>query len=185
MGESRHASGHRGSSLRHQLLRGSLLGLVLAPMVLIAALSVFGIGALLSGYRPVHVLGASMEPTLREGDAIWVKYLDPSEVRAGDVVTLNDPALGSISHRATSASPLPGGGYMIVTKGDGNRYAEQWEVDPGGKVGVAFVRIRYLGHVLGLGTTTPGKLLIFGTIIALGTALQIARRRRMARGIRH
>ena len=74
---------------------------------------------------------------------------------------------------------------MIVTKGDANRYAEQWEVDPGVKVGVAFVRVRYLGHVLGFGTTLPGQVLIFGTAIALAAALQIARRRRIARGIRH
>jgi hypothetical protein len=37
-----------------------------------------------------------MEPTLLDGDQLWVKYLEPAGVRAGDIVALQDPVLGRI-----------------------------------------------------------------------------------------
>ena len=183
MSESREVRARRGSGLLHQLLRGSVLGLALISTVL-AALIIVGVWALLSGYRAVGTQGTSMEPALRDGDALWIKYLDPSEVRVGDIVARQPSGEEAIGHRVVMVVPLSGGAYLVVTKGDANRDAEQWEIGPREKVGVALVRVRYLGHVLGFVTTIPGKGLTFGIIFALAVplavTLQMARRRRRA-----
>ena len=65
-------------------LRGSLLGLVLAPTILVW----LTVGSLFFGYRPVSIQGTSMEPTLLDGDQLWVKYLELAEVKSGDIVAL-------------------------------------------------------------------------------------------------
>ena len=65
------------NSLRVQLLRCSLLGLVLAPTILIWS----AVGSLFFGYRPVGIQGTSMEPALLDGDELWVKHVKPAGER--------------------------------------------------------------------------------------------------------
>ena len=166
------------NSLPAQLLRGSLLGLVLAPTILIW----IAVGSLFFGYRPVGIQGTSMEPTLVDGDELWVKYLEPAEVEAGEIVTLQDAALGGIAHRLVSVESLPNGNYLLVTKGDANYYAEEWEVDPGSKVGVARMRIKFAGHLFRFLETVPGTVLLVVGTTALAVAFWMARRRRLAHG---
>ncbi len=38
--------------------------------------------------RFVTAHGGSMQPVLRDGDMIWVKFVDAVDVKAGDIVTL-------------------------------------------------------------------------------------------------
>ena len=87
-----------------------------------------------------------MEPALIDGDQLWVKYLEPAGVKAGDIVALQDPVLGRIVHRLVGIESLPNGSYLLVTRGEANRYAEEWQVSPVGKVGVVFVRVRFAGQ---------------------------------------
>jgi len=72
-----------------------LLGLVLAPAILIW----FAVGSPFFGYRPIGIEGTSMESALHDGDALWIKYLEPAEAKVGDIVALQDPSLGRIAHR--------------------------------------------------------------------------------------
>lgn len=166
------------NSLRVQLLRGSLLGLVLAPTILIW----FAVGSLFFGYRPVGIQGTSMEPALLDGDQLWVKYVDPAEAKVGDIVAIQDPVWGKITHRLVSVESLPNGSYLMVTKGDAKHYAEKREVGPGSEVGVAFVRIRFAGQVVRFLKTIPGMILLLVGIVAMSMALWMARRRRITHG---
>ena len=166
------------NSLRVQLFRGSLIGLVLAPTILIW----FAVGSLFFGYSPVSIQGTSMEPALLDGDQLWVKYLEPAEVEVGDIVILQDPVLGKIVHRLVNVESLPNGSYLVVTKGDANRYTEEWKVDPGSKMGVASVRIRFAGQVVRFLKTVPGMILLLIGIVAVSVALWITRRKRLTHG---
>jgi signal peptidase I len=123
-----------------------------------------------------------MEPALRDGDQLWVKYLEPAEAKVGDIVALQDPVLGRIAHRLVSLEPLPNGNYLVVTKGDANHYAEEWEVGPGSKVGVVLVRVRFAGHVFRFVKTTPGIALLVVGAVAMSVALWMAHRRRLSHG---
>ncbi len=123
-----------------------------------------------------------MEPALLDGDQLWIKHLEPAEVKVGDIVALQDPVLGRIAHRLVSIESLPNGSYLMVTKGDANRYAEEWQVDPGGKVGVAFVRVRFTGKAVRFLKTIPGMILLLVGAVTLSVALWMARRRRLTHG---
>ena len=79
-----------------------------------------------------------------------------------------------------SVESLPNGVYLLVTKGDANHYAEEWEVGPGSKVGVAIVRIRFAGHLFRFLKTVPGIVLLVVVAAAMSVALWMARRRRLA-----
>ncbi len=121
-----------------------------------------------------------MEPTLLDGDQLWVKYLEPAGVRAGDIVALQDPVLGRIVHPLVGIESLPNGSYLLVTKGEANRYAEEWQIGLGDKVGVTFLRVRFTGQIVRFLKTIPGMTLLLGGAVTLSVALWIARRRRLA-----
>ncbi len=65
------------TGVSRQVLRGVLLGLVLAPTLLIWV----AVGTGFFSYEAVDARGTSMEPTLKDGDALWVKQLDIADVR--------------------------------------------------------------------------------------------------------
>lgn len=100
--------------------------MVLVPLLLI----MIAAGSIFFGYRPVSIQGSSMEPALCDGDALWVRYLEPAEVTVGDIVILRHATDGLVCHRVGTIERLSDGGYFIVTKGDAIRYTEGWEVAP-------------------------------------------------------
>ncbi len=77
-------------SLRLQLSRGSLSDLVMVPTVFTIATAV----AAAFGYHSVTAYGTSMEPAVRNGDALYAKHLYPSTVNAEDIVHSEDPKGG-------------------------------------------------------------------------------------------
>jgi len=166
-----------GRNIRRQLLRGSLLGSILAPTILIWLV----LASFFFGYYPVASQGNSMEPVLRDGDAIWVKQLDIAEVNVGDIVTLHYPGEGLITHRVVIVGLLPQGSYLVVTKGDANQFAEAWEISADTTVAVTFARIRLAGHVLDFLDTLFGRVLFIAVPLVALIAMWV-RRKRMASG---
>jgi len=168
-----------GRNIRRQLLRGSLLGLILAPTILIWLV----LGSFFFGYYPVASHGNSMEPALRDGDAIWVRQLDIAEVNVGDIATLHYPGEGLITHRVVGVELQPQGSYLVVTKGNANRFAEEWEIGASGKVAVAFARVRFAGYVLDFLGTLFGKVLLIGVPVVALIAMSVRRKRMKLRAI--
>ena len=162
------------TNIRRQLLRGSLVGLLLVPTVL----ACFVVGAFFFGYRFVTAHGTSMEPTLRDGDMIWVKYLDIADVKVGDIVTLRHSALGWVTHRVIDVQPISREGYLLVTKGDANWIPEEWQISADQKVGVTVASFRVFGLVLDLLETTPVRVLLLGIMVAVVALLVMVYRTR-------
>lgn len=162
-----------GRNIRRQLLRGALLGLILAPTILIWLV----LGSFVFGYYPVASHGNSMEPALRDGDAMWVKQLDIAEVNVGDIVSLPYPGEGLITHRVVSVELLPQGSYLVVTKGDANQFAEEWEVSVGEIVEVVFARVRFAGYVLDSLDTLFGRVLFIVVPVVALIAMWVRRAR--------
>lgn len=66
------------------------------------------------------------------------------------------------------SEPLSHGSYLVVTKGDANRFAEAWEISVDGTVAVALARVRFAGYVLEfLGSIFGRVLLIAVPMVAL------------------
>lgn len=64
----------------------------------------------------------SMSPTIPAGSAALVQRIPASEVKVGDVVTVERKDALPITHRVTSVRPSDtvAGGYVITMKGDAN-----------------------------------------------------------------
>lgn len=62
----------------------------------------------------------SMGPTIPAGSLAVVKKIPASEVRVGDVVTVDRAAALPVTHRVTSVSPSGGGAVKITMRGDAN-----------------------------------------------------------------
>jgi len=118
-----------------------------------------------------------MEPSLRDGDAIWVKQLDIAKVNVGDIVTLHYPGEGLITHRVAGVELLPQGSYLVVTKGDANRFAEAWEISADTTVEVAFARVRLAGYALDFLDTLFGRVLLIGVPVVALIAMWVRRKR--------
>lgn len=158
---------------RHQLLKWSLAGFVLVPTFLVWLL----IGSSLFGYRPVSINGISMEPALHHGDALWTKCLAPGEVKVGDIVCLEDPIYGLITHRLIKVQSLPKQRYLLETRGDANSYSETWEIGADETVRVSLMRVRFAGYVLEYLDSIFVRVLL-GLIGVILIAMWVRRKRR-------
>jgi len=157
--------GKNRRSFRGQVLRGFVVGLLLIPTLLMMIV----VGGALLGYRSVSIQGTSMEPALHHGEALWTKRLAPAEVKIGDIVCLEDPIYGVITHRVINIQPSRNG-YLLETKGDANRIVERSEIEVNGTVRVSLMRIRYAGYVLEFLGSIGGIVLIIGvpfTVVAV------------------
>ncbi len=148
------------------------MGLLLVPILFTMIVA----GGALFGYHLVSARGISMEPTLHSGDALWVKYLEPAEVKVGHIVTLRSGEEW-ITHRVVHIEPQPSGDYFVVTRGDANFATESWQISADEKVGVAVVSFRLLSHVLDFLETTPVRILLVVLMVGVAVAFIMRRRR--------
>jgi len=119
-----------------------------------------------------------MEPTLCDGDQLWVKYLGPAEVKVGDIVTLQLPSKEPVTHRVLRIHRLSNGSYFLETKGDANQFSEKWEIAADEKIAVTFIRVHFTGYVSDFLSNIIVRVLFIGAIATL--AVIWVRRRRTA-----
>jgi len=104
----------------------------------------------LFGYRFYNVLTPSMVPFFKPGDMIFVKLVEPSQVKVGDVVTFSPSPHSEafLTHRVVGLLPAEGGKpARMVTKGDHNNAADP-PVGLNSVIGVHQFTIPYFGKVV-------------------------------------
>ncbi|MHA7306636.1 signal peptidase I [Arthrobacter sp. TMN-49] len=62
----------------------------------------------------------SMSPTIPAGSLAIVRQIPASEIKVGDVVTVDRPQTLPITHRVVSIAPAPGNDISITLRGDAN-----------------------------------------------------------------
>lgn len=105
---------------------------------------------LLTEYPLVYVASNSMYPTLRIGDLLFVKGVDPEDIREGDIIVFRKTT-GSderIVHRVVRVKSV-GGRILITTKGDNNLSPMYWErdFDSSYVIGKVFFWMRFIGFI--------------------------------------
>jgi signal peptidase len=87
----------------------------------------------------------SMEPKVRPGDALVVQPKAASELQPGQVVVVHDPAVRGrlLSHRLVARLS----NSELITKGDANANADSTPVKPEAVLGLAQLRVPYIGLV--------------------------------------
>lgn len=61
-----------------------------------------------------------MSPTIPTGALAVVRETPASDIREGDVVTIDRPNQLPVTHRVTTIEPVDSGNYLIRMKGDAN-----------------------------------------------------------------
>ena len=147
--------------------RGALIFCLLGAALVFALVLV---APPLTGHRSLTVLSGSMEPTLETGSVVIDEVIHPAEARIGDVVTFSDPANEdrSITHRLRSVR-VEGNTAHMVTRGDANDSAEQWEIALDGEIGRVVYHVPKLGYVRALVGTRNGYVVLTLALLLLGS----------------
>ena len=136
-------------------------------LIAAAILVIIGVTFYFLGYHPAVGHGSSMEPTLRDGDIIWLKASNVTDIEIGNIVSLSSLGQEPVIHRVMKIHPLSEERYFLVTQGDANQFTEEWEVSADAIIVVLVARIPVVGHVLQFSYTTLGKTLIGVLLVTL------------------
>ena len=155
-------------------MRRSFLWAVKATVYLVAgsavALAVAYASLAAAGYRPVAVYSGSMRPTLGVGSLAFVRAIDSSAVRTGDVITFRDPYVSGrlVTHRVVQIIRTKRG-LAYRTKGDANPTRDPWTIRLNGKVGRLAFHVPLAGYALVYAHTRAarGALIVFAAFLLL------------------
>ncbi len=131
-----------------------------ALVVLMVLCAVFLMGSRLLGYQCYNIISPSMEPEYMVGDLIYVKEVDPTTIKEGDVITFivnEDLIVGT--HRVVRVDAE---NQRFYTKGDANEIEDQSPVHYNNVIGVPEFSIPKLGYVSDFVQNPPGMYITIG-----------------------
>jgi signal peptidase len=134
-------------------------------VVIVVLCAVFLMGSRLLGYECYNVISPSMEPKYCVGDLIYVKKVDPTTIKANDVITFivnEDLEVGT--HRVVRVDAE---NQRFYTKGDANDVEDAEPVHFNNVIGVPQFSIPKLGYVSDFVQNPPGMYITIGIGIIL------------------
>lgn len=140
---------------------------LVAVVVLLAILLV---GVRLFGLQVYTVLSGSMEPTYHTGSLIYVKEVDPADLKVRDVITFRLTEQTTATHRIIEVIPDDENSNHIQfrTQGDANEIADGGDPIEGSDVlGTPVFTIPYLGYVASYIQNPPGMYVAIAVSAAI------------------
>lgn len=124
------------------------------------------------GFRVYGVLSGSMEPAYPTGSLIYVRNVDPDDLRIGDAITFSLSPNVIATHRIVGIVPDENNPSFrrFQTKGDANRSVDTSLVSPSNVIGKVAFSLPYLGKIADYIQKPPGlyvAILVSGVLIAL------------------
>lgn len=119
----------------------------IATTVLVSLVVIFAIllvGVRLFDIQVFSVISGSMEPEYPVGSLIYVKEVDPSQIKEGDVITYVLPNDMPSTHRVVQIDEQ---NELFYTKGDANDVADGAPVHFKNLIGTPIFKIPLLGYV--------------------------------------
>ena len=146
------------------IVSGILVGLAVFLAILL-------VGVRLVGFQVFSVLSGSMEPSYHVGSLIYVKKIDPQELKSGDVITFMLDEDTVATHRIVELVPDEKDPtvYRFRTKGDANETVDGKLVHYKNVIGKPVFTIPYLGYVANYIQHPPGTYIAIsvGAILLL------------------
>lgn len=147
---------------------------------------------IIGGYKPLNVLGGSMEPAIKLGSIILVKEISGSGIKVGDIITFRPKTkLNSVKENQTMVTHrvvklfTKKGERSFETKGDANKTSDGNRVKESQVIGKVVSSIPYLGE-LSLFTKSrngflmlivlPGLAIIITELISIFKNVKVLRR---------
>lgn len=126
---------------------------------LIVILAILLVGVRLTGLQVFTVLSGSMEPSYKTGSLIYVKDVNPSELKVDDVITFKLTENTTATHRIVEIVPDEENNQKLSfrTKGDANNAPDATLVSGEDVIGKPICTIPYLGYVATTIQTPPGS----------------------------
>ncbi len=152
----------RAARIIRRLLDVALIALVITVVVIALAAN---IGPRL-GHDLVVIRSGSMEPTIPTGALVDIVRVSPSDLRAGDIVTLEASSDVLDVHRITGVIQLPYGVY-VQTKSDANRDPDPTLTPVSTVVGRVDFSVPGLGYLMYMLTIPAGILSVFGLAVTM------------------
>ena len=115
----------------------------------------------IGGYKPMMVLTDSMSPTIKSGDLIIIKEINPTELKVGDIITFFDPAGNgktTVTHKIQNISTVDGV-LMFETQGDNNNAPDRILVEAEAIIGIYLFRIPIVANIIMFMQTVPGLII--------------------------
>ena len=130
-----------------------------------------GIG--LFGIKIYAVLSGSMEPDYKVGSLIYVKNVDPSDLKEKDVITFKTEKGIVVTHRINEISYDENSEKIFRTKGDANDEADDVPIYEKNIIGKPIFTISYLGYLSTMISGKKGKILLigFGALLIVFTSI--------------
>ena len=135
-------------------------------VVFVVIFAVLLIGVRLFGVQVYSVISGSMEPEYPVGSLIYVKEVNPSEIKVDDVITYILPSETPSTHRVVRIDEE---NQLFYTKGDANETEDGAPVHFKNLIGTPVFKIPYLGYVAYYIQHPPGMYIA----IAAGAVLLI------------
>ncbi len=129
---------------------------ILVTIVLLLAVALVGVRVV--GLQVFTVLSGSMEPTYHTGSLIYVKKVDHTELRDGDVITFMLDEETVATHRIVGVVPDEEDPTILRyrTKGDANEAEDGSLVHYLNVIGTPIFTIPYLGYLANFIQNPPG-----------------------------
>lgn len=148
--------------------------IILALLLLLAVFSVFMQSRpfektpWIKGYKPLVVLGGSMEPEIHVGSVVLVSPIEVADIAVDDIITFKTPQDSKVfedhpgsltTHRVVEVVD-EGGALGFKTKGDANEDPDTWVVPAADVLGEAGFSVPYAGYFVNFTKTRNGFLLL-------------------------
>jgi signal peptidase len=148
-----------------KIIGNGLFGLVILLVILmvfsVIQNKVSGGPPRIAGYHMYIVLSGSMAPAFDAGSMVFVKPVEPEEIKEGDIITYR--GLGDSSFLTTHrVVEIIGSGKDLefVTKGDANDVNDPNQVPGANLVGRVALAVPYMGYLMDFGQTKQGMLVL-------------------------
>lgn len=138
-------------------------------IALVIILAILLVGVRLFGLKVYTVLSGSMEPEYHTGSVIYVKEVDPAELKANDVITFTIGEGTTATHRIIELVPDEEDPSIIRfrTKGDANDMIDGSLVEYDSVIGTPVFTLPYLGYLAAFIQKPPGSYVAIAISIAL------------------
>lgn len=146
-----------------------IISTVLIMAVIVLAMLL--VGARIFGLKIYTVLSPSMEPAYMTGSVIYVKSVDPDELKERDVITFKLTENSTATHRIIELVEDKDDPNIVRfrTQGDNNDTPDGSFVEKSDVIGTPVFSIPYLGYVAAFIQQPPGSYIAIAISIALIT----------------